>query len=514
MANISLKHVYKIYPSRDKEPSIFTKIIKKGKVEHPRDVVAVKDFNLEIQDGEFIVFVGPSGCGKSTTLRMIAGLEEISAGELYMGDRLLNNIDPMDRDMAMVFQSYALYPHLSVYDNIAFGLKMRKIKSPGKKVDTKNPEYKKEKQEMLARHKSELSVKEIEMSEQNKTSTEIEDELLILKEKHREELSALNEKYALTLYSYDQEKVKILKEKLEIAKLKKNKELVAKLKAEIKEEKLRHDTPLVKYRHYTKSEIDEKVQWAANILGIKQLLRRKPTEMSGGQCQRVALGRAIVRGPKLFLLDEPLSNLDAKLRTSMRSEIVKLHQRLKTTFIYVTHDQVEAMTMGTRIVVMKDGITQQIDTPVNLFNYPKNVFVAGFIGTPQMDFFKVKGLVNDKNFDVTFEDGTTISLSLTKLRKVDPKYLDGESHDLTLGVRAEHINIAEKGLPLTVSMFEILGSTTQVMARLGDDEKDYIISVFGNSVWSQNQQIHVSFDEKNVHLFDLESGETILGDVQ
>ena len=243
MASLLLKGIYKVYPS---------------------GVTAVTDFNLDIKDKEFIVFVGPSGCGKSTTLRMIAGLEEISKGELYIDGKLVNDVVPKDRDIAMVFQNYALYPHMTVYDNMAFGLKLRKV---------------------------------------------------------------------------------------------------------------------------PKQIIDERVKEAAAILGITDYLTRKPKALSGGQRQRVALGRAIVREPKVFLLDEPLSNLDAKLRAQMRTEISKLHARLATTFIYVTHDQVEAMTMGTRIVVMKDGFMQQVDTPQNLYDYPINQFVAGFIGTPQMNFF-------------------------------------------------------------------------------------------------------------------------------
>ncbi len=248
MASLTLKNIYKVYAG---------------------GVTAVSDFNLDIEDKEFIVLVGPSGCGKSTTLRMVAGLEEITDGELYIGDKLVNDVAPKDRDIAMVFQNYALYPHMTVYDNMAFGLKLRK-------------------------------------------------------------------------------------------------------------------TP--------KQEIDRRVKEAAKILDIEHLLTRltrKPKALSGGQRQRVALGRAIVREPKVFLMDEPLSNLDAKLRVQMRTEITKLHQRLQTTFIYVTHDQTEAMTMGSRIVVMKDGFIQQVDTPQNLYDYPTNLFVAGFIGTPQMNFFTV-----------------------------------------------------------------------------------------------------------------------------
>ena len=249
MAEVSLKHVYKVYPNGTK---------------------AVNDFNMEIADKEFIVFVGPSGCGKSTTLRMIAGLEDISAGELKIGDVVVNGMEPKDRDIAMVFQNYALYPHMTIFENLAFGLRMRKI-----------PDIKRDK---------------------------------------------------------DGE-----------PKLDKNGETI----------------PVM--RKYTKQELEEKVTEAARILEITEYLKRKPKEMSGGQRQRVALGRAIVRRPKVMLLDEPLSNLDAKLRTQMRSEIVKLHKKLQTTFIYVTHDQVEAMTMGTRIVVMKDGFVRQIDTPKNLY---------------------------------------------------------------------------------------------------------------------------------------------------
>ena len=246
MASVSLKHIYKIYQG---------------------GVTAVSDFTLDIEDKEFIVLVGPSGCGKSTTLRMVAGLEEISECELYIGDKLVNDVAPKDRDIAMVFQNYALYPHMTVYDNMAFGLKLRKTPKP---------------------------------------------------------------------------------------------------------------------------EIEKRVREAAKILDIEHLLNRKPKALSGGQRQRVALGRAIVREPKVFLMDEPLSNLDAKLRVQMRTEITKLHHRLQTTFIYVTHDQTEAMTMGSRIVVMKDGFIQQVDTPQNLYDYPGNQFVAGFIGSPQMNFFTVK----------------------------------------------------------------------------------------------------------------------------
>ena len=308
----------------------------------------------------------------------------------------------MNRNMAMVFQSYALYPHLSAYGNIAFGLKIRKIEDP----ETR------------------------------------------------------------------------------------------------------------KMRHYTKQEIDEKVQWAAEILGIKELLNRKPSEMSGGQCQRVALGRALVRGPKVFLLDEPLSNLDAKLRTSMRSEIVKLHQKLKTTFIYVTHDQVEAMTMGTKIVVMKDGVIQQVDKPTDLFLYPANQFVAGFIGTPQMNFFDVEMVANKKNVTLKFVTGEEIKLDASKMRAISEEYLDEKPHQVVLGVRAEHLIVSKSGINMTISIFEILGSTVHLFVHLDGQDKDYIVSVDDNHLWTSGQQIKVSLLEDKVHLFDKETGNSILKGVK
>ena len=290
MAKVTLKNVCKTYDD---------------------NVDAVNNFNLEVGDTEFIIFVGPSGCGKSTTLRMIAGLEEISSGELFIGDKLSNNVPPKDRDIAMVFQNYALYPHMSVFDNMAFGLKLRKI---------------------------------------------------------------------------------------------------------------------------SKEEIKRRVNEAAEILGISHLLDRKPKALSGGQRQRVALGRAIVRNPKVFLLDEPLSNLDAKLRTQMRTEISKLHQRLKTTFIYVTHDQTEAMTMGDRIVVMKDGNIQQIDTPQNLYEKPCNDFVAGFIGTPPMNFIDTT-LIKEKNkFILTFED---VKIELPDEKNVNNILENYLNQPVTMGIRPE-----------------------------------------------------------------------------
>ncbi len=322
MAKVSLKHIYKVYD---------------GKVK------AVNDFNLEIEDKEFVVFVGPSGCGKSTTLRMVAGLEEITAGELRIGDRICNHVEPKDRNIAMVFQNYALFPNMTVYDNIAFGLKMHKV---------------------------------------------------------------------------------------------------------------------------PKAEIDKKVHEAAEILGITEYLDRKPKALSGGQRQRVALGRAIVREPNVFLLDEPLSNLDAKLRARMRTEITRLHKRLQATFIYVTHDQVEAMTMGDRIVVMKGGFVQQIGTPQELFNFPVNKFVAGFLGTPQMNFFDCT-LLKESDGSVTVRaDGFTLSIPEEETYRLDASVLDG-AHKVTLGIRPDDITPLKgeaKGAEIeaTVSLVEELGVQTLI----------------------------------------------------
>ena len=373
---------------------------------YPSGVQAVFNFCLDIRDKEFIVLVGPSGCGKSTTLRMIAGLEEISSGELYIDGKLVNDVVPKDRDIAMVFQNYALYPHMTVYDNMAFGLKLRKVP------------------------------KEI---------------------------------------------------------------------------------------------IDQKVKAAAEILGITDYLSRKPKALSGGQRQRVALGRTIVREPKVFLLDEPLSNLDAKLRASMRTEISKLHARLATTFIYVTHDQVEAMTMGTRIVVMKDGFMQQVDTPQNLYDYPVNLFVAGFIGTPQMNFFKDSTLTSDNGkIYVNFTAGNKILLPKAVADRIKNlnEYLD-TGKPVTLGVRPEDIHQDEMfiaGSPDTtlqarIDVIEKLGAETQVyceldyegkQASLIDNSTQMIAKISSRAVVALNDIVTLAFDANHVHLFDGETEASIL----
>ncbi len=398
MAGLLLKNIYKVYENATK---------KKGEIVKP----AVSDFNMEIQDKEFIVFVGPSGCGKSTTLRMIAGLEEITAGELYIDGKLVNDVEPKERDIAMVFQNYALYPHMTVYDNMAFALKLRRIPT---KVEIKD------KQGNVIGHRTVM-------------------------------------------------------------------------------------------KRMPKEEIREKVLAAAKILDIEQYLQRKPKALSGGQRQRVALGRAIVRNPKVFLLDEPLSNLDAKLRAAMRTEITKLHKKLGTTFIYVTHDQVEAMTMGTRIVVMKDGFVQQIGSPQYLYDHPVNKFVAGFIGTPQMSFF---ACTLDKGV-LTLENGQ----SLTLPKDVIANLVETTSgQKVWLGVRPENIHLAKKtdkqSFDCRVSLLEELGSETILYGTLDLDDNDSVVSDNTTSKLvaklSAREKvtediIKIAFDMDSLHLFDAES---------
>ncbi len=385
MAELKLKHIDKIYPG---------------------GVQAVFDFCLDIRDKEFVVFVGPSGCGKSTTLRMIAGLEEISNGELYIGDRLVNDVVPKDRDIAMVFQNYALYPHMTVYDNMAFGLKLRKV---------------------------------------------------------------------------------------------------------------------------PKAQIDEKVKAAAEILGITDYLGRKPKALSGGQRQRVALGRTIVREPKVFLLDEPLSNLDAKLRAQMRTEISKLHARLATTFIYVTHDQIEAMTMGSRIVVMKDGFMQQVDTPQNLYDYPINLFVAGFIGTPQMNFFRESTLtLEGGEYYVNFVGGNKICLPAAKVKLIKnlADYVNTDK-TFTLGVRPEDIHADQSFIaasPKThvkarIEVIEKLGAETQIYCNVRYEEAEesvvdtkgqMIAKISSRTPVARGEVMELAFDAMHIHLFDTETEATML----
>ena len=373
MASLSLRNIKKVYDGK---------------------VVAVDDFNLEIEDREFIVFVGPSGSGKSTTLRMIAGLEEISGGELYIDGKLVNSIAPKDRDIAMVFQNYALYPHMTVYENMAFALKLRKA---GKKV------------------------------------------------------------------------------------------------------------------------IDEKVREAAEILGITELLDRKPKALSGGQKQRVAIGRAIVREPKVFLMDEPLSNLDAKLRNQMRAEIIKLRHRIDTTFIYVTHDQTEAMTLGDRIVIMKDGLIQQIGTPQEVFNHPENIFVAGFIGSPQMNFFDAE-LNKAANGRYYIEmRGEEIALSYEKAAALREKEV--EPCAVTLGIRPEHISLCRADekpcFSGTVEVCEMMGSSFHLHVNMGDRDVVLVLQAVDlpaakRSGFDYGETVYFTFDSELAHIFGAEDGKNLI----
>ena len=367
MASLSLKNVCKVYPN---------------------GFEAVKDFNLEIADQEFIIFVGPSGCGKSTTLRMIAGLEDISSGELKIGDRVVNDVEPKDRDIAMVFQNYALYPHMSVYDNMAFGLKLRKV---------------------------------------------------------------------------------------------------------------------------PKDQIDKMVKEAAKVLDLTPLLDRKPKALSGGQRQRVAMGRAIVRNPKVFLMDEPLSNLDAKLRVQMRIEIAKLHQRLGTTIIYVTHDQTEAMTLGTRIVVMKDGVIQQVDTPQNLYEKPQNLFVAGFMGSPQMNF--LDAVVRINGTAVTLEvAGQSIPLPPAKAKKLIDGGYNGKT--VVMGIRPEDVYDSEMFIETakcvfssTIKVYELLGAEVFLYFDLGEFPMTARVDPRSNA--RPGDTVRFAFDVEKIHVFDKETEQVI-----
>lgn len=561
MAGISLRHIYKVYQSKEKEKKRKKK--DDGAKKRKGDFLAVRDFNMEIEDGEFIVFVGPSGCGKSTTLRMIAGLEEITAGDLYIGDRLVNDVEPKDRDIAMVFQNYALYPHMTAGENIGFGLKMRKVATP-KNDENGNPVLAIDKKKIRELKNSLKTVHiDIRYAEENDVERVFKYRLCGIKAEYEKLLKEKNaaldgksgEQAKEILLSYTErekaisdlvnevlaaQKAVINEIRLRYAGKNEKAEEAGKLAKELankasvnlgdiresdiklalteRKKKLERDleyytnTPVqvYEYRHIPKEEIEKKVKWASEVLGVTELLDIKPKAMSGGQRQRIALGRAIVREPKVMLLDEPLSNLDAKLRTTMRSEIVKLHNELKTTFIYVTHDQIEAMTMGTRIVVMKLGVIQQIDNPTNLFDFPENKFVAGFIGTPQMNFFDVTIKKNGKNLDVKYPNGEIQSYNLANMRTIKPEYLDGNEHGVTLGIRGENVTLDEKGISAKLSIKEILGNTTQMFVKITPESPDSIICVNDRNDYRQGDTVKIFFDEKRIHLFDDETELSIM----
>lgn len=555
MASVSLRHIYKVYRAQNNKKH-------RNKNDAGRrsgDYLAVKNFNMEIEDGEFIVFVGPSGCGKSTTLRMIAGLEEITAGDLYIDDRLVNDVEPKDRDIAMVFQNYALYPHMTAGENIAFGLRMhktayakndkngntivainkkkiREIQNGLKTVDI-DLRYAEENDAELVFKNKLIVLKgkydELIENKKNELADKIGDETISIKNKYapleqeiikqaKAVIDALNATLKVIRLRYagkpqeEIETAKNISEQLsasagiDLSEITQGdiflalKERKAKLENDLKYYK---ETPLpvYRYKHLTKEYIDGKVKWAAEILGVTELLDTKPKAMSGGQRQRIALGRAIVREPKLMLLDEPLSNLDAKLRSTMRSEIVKLHDELKTTFIYVTHDQIEAMTMGTRIVVMKLGVIQQIDTPTNLFDYPVNKFVAGFIGTPQMNFFDVIVKKQGDKLNVTFANGQEQQYNLANMRTIEEEYLDGSEHELILGIRGENITLDKNGLKTKLVIKEILGNTIQMFVKLTADSPDCVVCSNERNDYKAGDEISVVFDEKRIHFFNKET---------
>ncbi len=385
MADVSLKHIKKVYPNTESKKKKKGEPEKKTNLQITEEgVLAVQDFNLEISDREFIVLVGPSGCGKSTTLRMVAGLEDISGGELRIDGKLMNDVEPKDRDIAMVFQNYALYPHMTVYENMAFSLKLKKV---------------------------------------------------------------------------------------------------------------------------PKGEIDKKVRQAAEILDITQYLDRKPKALSGGQRQRVAIGRAIVRDPAVFLMDEPLSNLDAKLRNQMRAEIIKLRQRINTTFIYVTHDQTEAMTLGDRIVIMRDGFIQQIGTPQEVFDHPANLFVAGFIGTPQMNLFDGKLIKQDGKYAVTVEN-ITVVLSDDKQKRLSDKNVPEQ--DIILGVRPDHIMLCADGIKGKVDVSELMGSSVHLHVSAEGKDVVVIVPTNGNAAhFPMGSEVNMIFGGNVAHVFSKETEQNL-----
>ena len=416
---------------------------------YPNGAQAVFDFNLDINDHEFIVFVGPSGCGKSTTLRMIAGLEDITSGKVYIDGKLVNYVQPKDRHIAMVFQSYALYPNMSVYDNLAFGLKMRKRKYP--LLDKENKQV---------------------IGVDNKKIKELTKELKFYERRFKR----VKEE---TKKSEMQNKISTLEKELNEAKT--------------------NEVPLYHLRYMTKAEIHEKVMEAAKILQIEEYLARKPKALSGGQRQRVAIGRAIVRHPKLFLMDEPLSNLDAKLRLQMRQEILRIHNAINATTIYVTHDQTEAMTMASRIVVMSKGHIQQIGEPREIYEHPKNKYVASFIGTPAMNF--IDGKVNNGNIIINDKILTLDDDKKSKLSSYNEK-------EVCVGIRPEAIEFSDDGLfECKVDTVELVG--VEKLVHFKFNNLYFIAKVKNNVNIKVNEIRKFNFKTKYIHVFDKESEEAL-----
>lgn len=459
MSSIILKNINKIYPN---------------------NVHAVLDFNLEIKDQEFIVFVGPSGCGKSTTLRMIAGLESITAGEFYIDGKLMNFVPSKDRNISMVFQNYALYPHMNVYRNMAYGLSIKKeylpIYEKDEEVGTLLKEIKKLKKELCAlekkleKNQSQEDFQAAYLANYEKIESLLEEAMKKRKpikgfdtkraKRLQKELAAIAKEIVYVNDLLKQEGTSVNKDEEFEMMLKKDLESILQSKKE-KEEELeyvsKNETDILKLRHPYEYEIDREIFHAAKILNLGEYLYRFPANLSGGQRQRVALGRAIVRKPRLFLMDEPLSNLDAKLRVQTRAEIASIHKKVGATTIYVTHDQTEAMTLADRIVVMKDGYVQQIAKPMDAFNDPNNMFVAGFIGSPSMNF--IKGTFDGASFVTKEGNKTLLNLKLKESQvSLLKDYLDKE---LILGVRPEDIAFGEEGesnLSIDIKNIELLGN--------------------------------------------------------
>ncbi|MBO5578418.1 MAG: ATP-binding cassette domain-containing protein [Bacilli bacterium] len=506
MTSLRLEHIYKVYQGK-----------KKG-----QEVAAVNDFNLESNKKEFIVFVGPSGCGKSTTLRMIAGLEDITSGKLFIDDELMNRVEPRYRNVAMVFQNYALYPHMTAYDNMAFGL--RNMKVPFPKLDESGNPIKGIDTKLIASLKRDAKKMEGDIAKARK-AFEKGKELDTKVEEIKNSMTGLEEnskEYKAIKKQYDKVSYELVLENRKSENLSTYEAQLEKINDDIQ---YFETNPVTLYvdKHFSKEEIDRRIKEAAQILDIEPLLKRLPANMSGGQRQRVALGRAIVRTPKLFLLDEPLSNLDAKLRAQMRVEITKLYDKLDTTFIYVTHDQVEALTMGTRIVVLSAGYVQQIDTPSRLYDFPKNRFVAGFLGTPQMNFYEVMIKKVGEKLHVELPMGNKLDLNLREMRKIEEEYLDGNEHSAILGIRSEDIHIDDKGeFEVKVSITESLGSETLLYSdfdlekelNIRESTSSIVIKIPGRVTMERNSVVKVNFDKKKIHLFrnDNDKEDSILGE--
>jgi len=490
MSTLSFKKVNKIYPN---------------------NVQAVFDFNLEVKDKEFIVFVGPSGCGKSTTLRMVAGLEDISNGEIWIDDTCVNVVPPKDRDIAMVFQNYALYPHMTVFKNMAFALELRKVYMPLKEVDVNNPKYIEEKEALTNSINEEIKEKVAQMKAAKESKENIAQYKFTRESDLKAALLELDEKYSVQTMTFDHAKVDELEKQIkELSKVEPiDQEKINALKKEIEEVIHVNNTPAYTYRHYTNKEITDRVLKAADILGLRPYLKRKPAALSGGQRQRVALGRAIVRNPKVFLMDEPLSNLDAKLRVQTRSEIIRIHERVGATTIYVTHDQTEAMTMADRIVIMKDGYIQQIGTPKEVYEEPVNMFVAGFIGSPSMNF--INAIFNGKELEIAGENKISISLEKKQIEALN----DYKDKEVIVGIRPEDFYVDKdpalsspsKPIDVMTEMSELLGYESIVYGTLNNQKVVIKISSKNNVELNKIQKF--CFDKERIHFFDKDTTNVI-----